>query len=217
MTIVRKRIYLTLWAMFMVLGVFSGLVFGQAIIRDHRVGEPDMALDVSHTGARAAESFRVWGKKRYRLFVSSVNHDPDRVGHRFQGTIAIVVLHPDGSEHFRSVYGPEAMDHVVPDNYGDTQLETLTLDGWPLRTWRIETRVLEPDPGFAGVTTHVKLWEDRPPVGMGGLISYVFLFPAIVSLALGLVFAGILLGQGIRWPLIVSAPITLVFATLLPG
>lgn len=201
----------------MVLGIVCAFVFGQGIIRDHRVGEPDMKIDLGRPGATASESFRVWGDKRYRLFVSSVNHDPGRVGHRFEGTIEVEVLRPDGGEHFRQMFDSQAMDHVVPDNYGDARLRKLTLSDWPLRAWRIETRVLEPDPGFAGVHTEIKLWEDRPPDGMGGLINYVFIFPAGVFLGLGCAVGVVLMGRGMRWPLAVSALFVLAFATLFMG
>lgn len=209
-----QRIWLILWAISMVLGIACAAVFGHTVMRDHRVGEPDLAVDLSEVDSWVSTRFRVWGETRFRLFISSVNHAPRRVGRELDATIEVAVLRPDGSEEFRRIYEPGTLEHAVPDNYGDTQLAKLTLEGWGVRRWHLRARVTEPDPDFEGVFTEVKLWVDRPVAGMGGLIFYVFIFPAALFVLLGFIFAAVLFTRGVRWPLFISLPFFIAFMVL---
>ncbi|HEX2256504.1 MAG TPA: hypothetical protein VHG92_07360 [Afifellaceae bacterium] len=127
MTSRKKAILLSTWAVPFILGSLSAAVFIQGIVRDHRIGEPRIGLDLSAEAGWLETSFRVVGADEYRLFLSSVNHHRQLVGRRFDGRLQVQVIDPDGRLVLDRVYDATALDYAVPSNYGDRTLDVLVV------------------------------------------------------------------------------------------
>jgi hypothetical protein len=199
------------WAILLALGVWSATVVVLGVRRDTRAGEATIPLSLGDASHWRTASFRVWSDGRYTLFVSTVNFDQPRVGSKFRGEMHVVVRRPDGATFFDRRFGPGTMDHVMPYNYGDTKLASMPIETARIRPWTLAVRVTRADPQFAGVSSEVKLWRDRVDPGMGGVLPYVLIFPAIMLLLLALFFSFVLARRGRTAPLVVSLIITLAF------
>lgn len=203
-----------LWATWLVsfaISLASMAVFVQGKLRDSRAGEPVVRIDLSSAGDWVAVPFRVWGAGTFRLFMSSVNHDATFVGAPLAGDFEVTIVDSDGKVFFQQVYPAGSTDHVLPSNYGDSQLNTFELDDRPFREWMLKARVLKPDPRFKTAMTQVKLWKDRYDPGMGGLVNYVMILPAGVFLVLALIISSALAGRGSRAPMFATLILGIVF------
>ncbi|MEX2273928.1 MAG: hypothetical protein WD690_20860 [Vicinamibacterales bacterium] len=192
------------WIVTLALGVASGVVVVRGTWRDTRAGEPTIPLSLGQASEYQTRSFRVWSDGQYSLFVSTVNFDRSRVGSKFSGEMQVVVRRPDGTTLLDQRFGPDTMDHVMPYNYGDTQLRKIPIGAARIRPWTVAVRVMQADPQFAGVASEVKLWRDRVDPGMGGLVTYVLIIPALMLLLLAVVLAFALARRGRRAPLVMS-------------
>lgn len=201
----RLRALWAAWWICLVPGLAAGAVFVHGVLRDTRAGEPVLALDLAAASDWTAVPFRVWGGGPRALRLDSVNHAPAFVGAALTAQFEVAVVDPRGQARFRRVYDGAATGHVLPDNYGGVRLETLVLDDRPWRRWTLRARVLRPDLRFRTARTQLKLWKDRPDLGMGGLVSYAMLAPAGIFLGLALLAALALAGRGRRLPLWVMA------------
>jgi hypothetical protein len=192
------------WAVSMALAVVCAGVFAAGVARDNRAGEPTLEMSFSMPGDWSRVPFRVRRAGTYRLFVSTVNHDPQRVGAPFSGQLEVMISRPDGTPFYSGRFEGAAIRHTVPDNYGDAELARVDLDASLAGTWILAVRVAEPSPAFAGLRSQVKLWREREDPGMGGLINYVMIVPATLFAMLGLLLALPLARRGIYWPILAS-------------
>lgn len=186
----------------------------QGIWRDSRVGEPVLHLDFGAKTDWISAPFRVWGAGNYMLFVSSVNHDAKRVGAPLNAEFQVAIEAPTG-RFFDQLYRAGSTTHVIPNNYGDTQLATLKVDGWPVRSWTLKARVLHPDPAYRGVISEIKFWKGRYDPGMGGLVNYVMAVPALIFLLLAFATAVALarkVSPAPLWITSISAAVVLLLA-----
>jgi hypothetical protein len=211
----RSRILLGVWAILFASALACAALVVQGMLRDTRYGEPVQRLDLSADTDWLATPFRVWGAGRHRLILSSVNHEDRLVGRSFDGEIEIQVVNPDGRIVLQRAYPPGSTGHSVPSNYGDVTLDTIDVDGWPLRRWALLVRVSDGDPAFETVSSEVKLRKVRPELGMGGLINYAMIVPAGILLILATLVAVPLARANSRTPLILSLLSLLGFAAFL--
>ena len=206
----------TTWVVSLAVALVSMTIFVQGILRDSRAGEPVLRMDLAAATDWIVVPFRAWRPGTYRLFISSVNHDPKFVGAPFAGEFEVAIIAPDGSVFFRRVYPAASTGHVLPDNYGDSQLGVFRIDGRPLQKWSLRARVLKPDSRFVTARTEVKLWRNRVDPGMGGLINYVMIIPAGIFLVLAFTTSLALAAKGSKWPLWVTVFSGMVFLVALP-
>jgi hypothetical protein len=199
------------WVLTLAIGVSSAAVVVRGARRDARAGEATIQLSLGHASDWQTRSFRVWSDGQYTLFVSTVNFDQPRVGSKFSGEMQVVVRQPDGTTLLDQRFGPETMDHRMPYNYGDTQLSNLPLGAARIRPWTVAVRVTRADPQFAGVASEVKLWRERVDPGMGGMLTYVLIVPAVMLLLLAVVLSAALARRGRKWPLAISLVVTVAF------
>jgi hypothetical protein len=199
------------WVFTLALGVSSAAVVVLGARRDARAGEATIHLSLGQASDWQTRSFRVWSDGHYSLFVSTVNFDQPRVGSKFSGELQVVVRQPDGAMLLDQRFGPETMDHRMPYNYGDTQLSNFPLGTARIRPWTVAVRVTRADPQFAGVASEVKLWRERVDPGMGGMLTYVLIFPAVMLLLLAVVLSAALARRGRKWPLVISLAVTVAF------
>lgn len=192
------------WALVFVLGVAIATPVALGVRRDTRAGEVTIPVSLGEASALQTQSFRVWTAGAYNLFISTVNFDQARVGSKFTGEVRVIVSRPGGETLLDRRFGPGTFEHSMPYNYGDTKLATIPLHAARIRSWTVSVEVTRADPSFTGVRSEIKLWRERTDLGMGGMITYVLIFPAIVFLLLAVVLSGVLLRRGRRAPILVS-------------
>ena len=192
------------WMLVFVLGVVIATPVALGVRRDTRAGEVTIPVSLGEATAMQTQAFRAWTAGSYNLFISTVNFDQARVASKFSGEVRIVVRRPGGDTLLDRRFGGATFAHSMPFNYGDTRLATIPLDAARIRPWTVSVEVTRADPSFAGVRSEVKLWRERPDLGMGGMITYVLIFPAIVFLLLAVVLSGVLLRRGRTVPLVLS-------------
>lgn len=210
----RPVILLAAWFIAITLAALCVSVFVMGIRRDTRAGEPTIGVALGSPSDWRSMPFRVWQDGRYQLFVSTVNHDPSRVGEPFDGELEVLIRRPSGTVLYQQMFRGENMPHVIPDNYGDTQLALFDLDASATRQWSLAVRVVRPAEAFAGLQSEVKLWLERYDPGMGGLANYVMIIPAGFFAVVSLLVALSLARRRVRYPLIVSALCLLGFLVL---
>ena len=192
------------WALVFLLGVAIATPVALGLRRDTRAGEVNLPLSLGEASAPQTRSFRVWATGSYNLFLSSVNFDQSRVGAKFRGELEVAIRHPDGRTFFERRFNPDTIDHRMPYNYGDAKLAVLPIAAARIRPWTLSVQVTRADRQFAGVRSELKLWRERADPGMGGMITYVLILPAIVFLLLAVVLAIVLLRRGRTVPLALS-------------
>jgi hypothetical protein len=192
------------WALVFALGVTVAVPVVLGLRRDTRAGEVTVPLSLGEVSAPRTRSFRVWTAASLTLFISSVNFDQSRVGSKFRGELHVVIHHPDGTTFFERRFNPDTVDHRMPYNYGDTKLAIVPIAAARIRPWTLSVQVTRADPQFAGVRSELKFWREHADPGMGGMITYVLIFPAIVLLLLAVVLAIVLLQRGRTVPLAIS-------------
>jgi hypothetical protein len=204
MTAASSRLLWAAWGLSFMLAVACAAVFFQGIIRDKRPFDPEIRLDLSTQSEWITTPFRVWGEKSYSLLIGSVSHDPARVGRPLTAELEVRVLDPNDQVVFYRAYPPGETEHTIPNNYGDVRLATLKLSDWTLRSWALQVRVTEPDPGFASVRSTLRLYEQRSHLGMGGLVTYAMIIPAGILMLLALVLAVFIARHSSRLPLLAT-------------
>lgn len=205
MTPRRKVVLLSIWGVLFTLGALCAGVFVQGVLRDHRVGEPVLDINLGAQSQWLITPFRVFGDGDYRLILSSVNHNPGLVGRPFDGRLEVQVRDPDGRLVLDRLYNSAELNYRVPSNYGDRVLNLLSLAGWPLRSWELRAKIADGDDDFQTVRSELKLWKERYDPGMGGMINYVMIFPAVLFLSFAFLVALPLFKSGTRFPLISTA------------
>lgn len=215
MTRWKRRTLLISWGGALVLALVCFGVFAQGLMRDYYTGDAVIRFDPTRAAEWRSASFRVRGEGTYRLYIASVNHDPDPVGRLFRGRLEVEVRDPDGEPVLKRTYGAGTTGHRVPDNYGDSALASLRLQGWPLRAWHLRLRVLEGDSEFLTGRTELRLRRQRDDPGMGGLVNYAMIVPGGIALLIALVLSLPLARTGTRWPLIATAAAGLALLVLL--
>jgi hypothetical protein len=168
-------------------------------------------LSLGETSDWRTASFRVWSAGRYTLFLSTVNFDRTRVGSRFRGEVEVLVRGPTGAMFFEQRFSAVTIDHTMPYNYGDAKFAEMRLAPARIRRWTVAVRVTRADPQFAGVRSELKLWRDRVDPGMGGLIAYVLIIPAIMLLSFAMLLSFVLARRGRTAPVVVSSTVALAF------
>jgi hypothetical protein len=207
----KPRFLWSAWLFSIVLTLIFTSIFVQGVLRDRRIGEPVLRIDLSSASDWVSAPFRVWGPGTYTLFISSVNHDPKFVGALLAGDFEVLIADPDGVRFFHQVYASGSTGHLLPSNYGDSKLGSFKLDDWPLRSWMLRARVLKPDPQFNTAQTQIKFWKDRYDPGMGGLMNYVMIIPALVFLVLSFLVSLALAAKGFRTPIFVTVACSIAF------
>lgn len=205
------------WGLCLGLGLVSAAVLLAGILRDTHFGQAELALDLGHEGGWSGSDFRVWGGGGYVLWLTSLGPqppfdpaapDPPTMAVPYQGRFAVRILEPNGNLHREWTYAGDEPAHIAGSGTTWSQLGDVTLRDLPLRTWRLEARTAAADPTFASgdLTSRLLLRPDRAEVGMGGLLNYVLIVPAVLFLALSIVPALLLVRRtGRRWPAWVSA------------
>lgn len=107
-----------------------------------------------------------------------MNHDAP-FGVPYDGTLNARVVDPSGRIVFEERYAAGAIDHERPDNMAWTEFASLEPSPTLWRRWTLAVRVPEGDPRFAGVRSDLRLRRVRPDPGIGGLINYVMIIPAV--------------------------------------
>ena len=199
-----------LWGLTFGLGMLAAWVAVSGIRRDTRAGEPVIALPLDQATDWREAHFRVLQDGHWRLRLSAVAFDSSRVDLPLEAAFQVQVRAPGGRVVLDRAWSPGETGILLPWNYGDALLDSLTLDGGSLRRWTLAVRVTSPDPRFAGVTTELKLWQDRYDPGMGGLVSYVLILPAGLLLLVSALAATPLL----RAPVARRAPLLLSLTSL---
>lgn len=216
----KRQLLFATWLLMFLLALGSAAFVAQGLIRDVYTGDPVARVDLREATDWQTVPFRLWGHGVHRLYISSVNHDPSRVGHRFDGAISVRIRDPGGTTVFERTYIPSSLDHSVPLNYGNTELATIELDDWPLRRWSLLVRVDQGDPQFQSSITQVMLRKQRDDPGMGGLMNYAMILPSGVFQLLALGFS-IPFARGSsrksKIPLVLSAMLGLGSLLLLSG
>ncbi|MGQ0538005.1 MAG: hypothetical protein ACT4R6_03585, partial [Gemmatimonadaceae bacterium] len=123
--------------------------------------------------------------------------------------VEIAVLDPAGRSVFQRRYPPGTTGLTLPINYGDSQLAEVPLNAAPLRLWTLQARVMAPDERFRTARTSVQFWKQRYDPGMGGMMNYVMIVPAVLFLALAMIAAVALARHGRRLPVIVTGLVLL--------
>jgi hypothetical protein len=193
------------WLLVFALGVAIATPVALGVRRDTRAGEVTIPVSLGEVSTLQTQPFRVWTAGTYNLFISTVNFDQSRVGAKFSGEVRVVVRRPGGGTLLDRQFGPASFAHSMPYNYGDTKLASIPLDAARIRRAAVSVEVTRADPSFNGVRSEVKLWRERADPGMGGMITYVLIFPAIVFLLLAVFLAIVLLRRGRTVPLVLSA------------
>lgn len=200
----KLQLLLLAWMASFALALFCAAIVVKGVLRDLRVGEPMLAIDLSRPSDWTATRFRVWGQGTYMLFISSVNWDSTYVGAPLGAELEVAVLDPGGRPVFERVFPGGATGHVLPINYGDSRLVEVPVDDWPLRRWTLKARVLAPDERFKTARSSVKFWKQRYDPGMGGMMNYVMIVPAGVFMLLAFFAALSLFRHGRRAPIVVT-------------
>lgn len=183
----------TIWLLALLAGLFCGGLFLQGVIRDNRIGDPDVSLDLSRPAGGSRE-FLPWRGGWHDLAVSSVNHSPP-FGPLFQGRVEIRLT--DGSgEHVIKRSFDRSSAHARPSNMTWTALDSVSIGRSLLERMTLSARVIEPDPQFAGVTTNVHLRRRQYDPGMGGMVNYIMLLPAVLFLVIALGLGANMSGRG---------------------
>lgn len=214
----RSFLLFASWGACLALGLASAAIFAAGVLRDTHFGQADLAVDLSEAGPWRGTDFRVWDGGDYVLWLTTLRSqppfdpsDPAPGGEpalRFDGNLEARLLTPDGDVYARWVYDGGEPEHAAAGGMTWTRLAQVTLRDLPLRPWRIEARTTAAAPAFAAdpdLSTRLLLRPDRPEVGMGGLINYAMIVPAVLFLCLAMVL-GLALTRwtGRRWPAWVS-------------
>ncbi|MGH7694852.1 MAG: hypothetical protein ACRENH_07715 [Gemmatimonadaceae bacterium] len=177
----------------------------KGVLRDRRVGEPVLSLDLARRSDWRSSRFRVWGSGTYTLFISSVNWDSTFAGAPLGAELEVAVLTPSGKPVFKRMYAARSTGLRLPINYGDSHLADVSLRDWPVRRYTLAARVLAPDEHFKTAQSVLKLYKQRSDPGMGGMMNYVMIFPAAVLMFLAVVAALSLARAGKRVPIVITA------------
>jgi hypothetical protein len=200
----KSKLLFLAWLISFPIALVLGVVSAKGILQSVRYGEPSLEVDLSRRSDWLSVPFRVWGKGRYNLFISTVNHDSTHVGAPFAGNFEVAVVDPSGRVLFQQVYPPGSIEHRLPQNYGDTALKTLEIEDWPLRRWTLKARVLVPDSRFKTGQSVIKFWKQRYDPGMGGLIYFVLIIPAGFFLLVAALCAAAIARGGSKIPIVIT-------------
>jgi hypothetical protein len=196
---------LVAWGVFCTIAMLSWFIFIAGVWRDERPADPVLDIEVSRAGQWKSQPFRVWGDGEYKLFISSVNFDSTHLGAPLTAQLDVQVVSPGGETLFARTYGAGQTGLLLPVNYTDADLTELHLDASVMRRYELRARVVSGDARFAPATTQLKLYRKQYDPGMGGMINYVMIFPAMVFSAVAFVMALSLLRGGRKWPLAVTS------------
>src|SRR3990170_8690629 len=183
----------TVWLLALVLGLFCAGLFLHGLMRDTRIGDPDVGLDLSRRAAGSRE-FLPWRGEWHDLAVSSVNHTPP-FGPVFQGKVEITLTDGSGQVLVNRSFDRSSA-HARPSNMTWTPLDSVRLDRSLLERMTLSARVIETDPRFAGVRTNVHLRRRQYDPGMGGMVNYVMVVPGILFLVIALGIGANMAGRG---------------------
>ncbi len=183
----------TVWLLALLAGLFCAGLFFQGLIRDKRIGDPDVRLELSRPSS-GARRFLPWRGGWHDLAVSSVNHAPP-FGQVFQGKVEITLSDGSGNNVIeRSFDSSDA--HARPSNMTWTALDSVSIDRSLLERMTLSARVIEADTQFAGVRTNVHLRRRQYDPGMGGMVNYIMLLPGILFLVIALGLGANMSGRG---------------------
>jgi hypothetical protein len=182
------------------------------VIRDKRLGDPDVSLDLSRASS-GSRLFLPWRGGWHDLAVSSVNHTPP-FGPVFQGRVEITL--DDGSEDDVIEWSFDGSNaHARPSNMTWTLLDSVRVDRSFINRSTLSARVIESDSSFAGVRTNVHLRRRQYDPGMGGMVNYIMLAPGILFLVIALGIGANVSGRGWgRGPARVTIALTVFMAAI---
>jgi hypothetical protein len=202
----------TVWLLALLAGVFCAGLFFQGVVRDQRIGDPDVSLDLSKPLSSSRE-FRPWRGGWYDLAVSSVNHTPP-FGTAFRGKVEIVLVDGSGQAMLKRALD-SSRAHPRPNNMSWTQLDSVKLERSFFDPMTLSARVVAADAGFAGVMTRVHLRRRQYDPGMGGMVNYIMLAPGILLLVVALGIGANIAGRGWgRAPLRLTIAITVILGVI---
>lgn len=208
------------------LGLASAAIFVAGVLRDTHFGQAEFAVELGEAGPWRGVDFRVWDSGDYVLWLTTLRPQPpfdpsdpvvvEEAPLRFVGTLEVRVLTPNGEVYAEWPYDGREPEHKAAGGMTWTRLAEVELPDIPLRSWRIEARTIAAAPAFAAApdrSSRLLLRPDRANVGMGGLINYAMIVPAVLFLCLAMVL-GLILARltGYRWPAWVSGICLALFA-----
>lgn len=203
----RKSVLLWLgWVAAFGLAVTSSVPVVRAVLRDLRVTDPVLTLDVTQPVGWRETPFRVWGEGRHLLYISAVNWDSIHAGAALGAQLDVAVLTPNGQRAFTRRYPAGSTGLYLPLGYASARLAELDLDDdWPMRMWTMRARVRMPDDRFKTAGTTLKLYKERYETGLGALTDYVMIVPAAFFMLLALGAALWLMSAGRRAPILLTS------------
>ena len=135
----------------------------------------------------------------FRVWLSTVGFDEKNKGRPFAGRVDIIVHDPAGREHFAGGVGGEGAILFKTVNSGWAEVGELKIPAAWFKPWVLRARVTAGDENFHGLDASVILRKVRPEIGMGGLIFYVLVFPAVALVLLSIFLAIALFTRSFRW------------------
>ncbi len=195
-----------LWGGAFVSGVFCLGLFAGGILRDRGIGNAELPIDLSRAGVWRQVSVRPWFPGRYRLYLSTLVDQPKLREERLSARIEIRVADASGRTVLARSYAPGTLGHLLAPGMTWTRLDEIIIAKPDWKPWTLAASTIEPDPNAARARARLELRRERQEPGMGGLINYAALVPAVVLLAISFV-AAILLPRfgGTYIPLLLSA------------
>lgn len=172
------------WLATLGLGLFCLTLLLKGVIRDNRIGQPDVSVNLASAASSAVNDFRIWRAGEYDVLLSSVNHSPP-FDIPFGGKLDVTVSGPDGNVLVHRMLDSSSA-HMRPNNMSWTLLDSVRLERRLAQKSRLTARVIQSDSQFSGVTTRVHLRLRQYDPGMGGLANYVMILPGILFVAISL-------------------------------
>lgn len=208
----KHRFLWVTWTSAFVLSLLAGYGVVEGLVRDGHIGQPVIRVCLQRQGSYAL-AFRVWGKSDYVLWLSALTQEPAPAGLRPDAALEVVLRSPDGSVKLHQIFDRPALD-FRSGQYAAVRLAEATLDGWPWQQWKLEANVVRPDLRFGAIETDLKLWKRGAEVGMGGLLNYVLVIPAVLFALIGLGTAVRLSMHGHPAPLFCTVPLLVLIVVL---
>lgn len=195
---------LLFWLCSTVIGFYAAFVALSEIRTDEGRWDAVIPLQLAQATNWSETRLRTREGGAFRVWLSTVGFDEKNTGRPFAGRVDIVVYDPSGREQFAGGVGGEGATLFKTVNSGWAKVGEIKISAAWLKPWVLRARVTAGDENFRGMDASVILRKVRPEIGMGGLIFYVLVFPAVALVLLSIFLAFGLFTRGLRWPAAVT-------------